>query len=230
MAAAGPSGAPGSAGPAARPATASGPAARRGPAPSPRWWCRPPRCPASRRPAGRRIPRRSPGPRRRPAPGPGPGGAVRSLAPLPRRPARPRPRPRRRPGVHRAAGEHAHPRREGHRRLAAQHVDLHAGRAAQHHRGRVAQQHDRGRVREDIGRGWPSPPGTSFADWLSSSAVRASAHRARSPDLGDELDLDGGVERQHGHRRRRCGRAVRPRPKHLDQQLAGAVDDLRPGR
>src|SRR5690606_39442672 len=45
-------------------------------------------------------------------------------------------------------------------------------------------------------------------------------------DLDDHLDLDRGVQRQHGHAHRAAGVPARL-AEHLAEQLTGPVDDLR---
>ena len=152
---------------AARPARSTGRAARGGQPPSRRWSCRPP--PESADSPGQqdagfleRLPDggadQRPGQRRRrvedPAPlggvWPGPGDLLVGV-----------------PGVDRSARENVRARRERHRRLAAQHVDLKAGRRLpQQHDGRGVARHRRRPAR------------------LPGSARAASAELAADPDRG----------------------------------------------
>src|SRR5215472_18549690 len=72
-----------------------------------------------------------------------------------------------------------------------------------------------------------SSPGSRIeAAFAASSATCASCPAGLVPDLDDQLDLDRGIERQHGGADR-AARMPACLAEHLQQQLAGSVDDLR---
>src|ERR1700691_6616550 len=67
------------------------------------------------------------------------------------------------------------------------------------------------------------PARTSRARWPSWPPILIRPRLI--PDLCDQLDLDGGVEREERHPDR-ASRVPARLAEHLDQQLAGAVDHL----